>query len=180
MGEDRMKNHDFHKEKSGGEGRPSLTALFSCGCGRINGFGQGGFTLVELLTVSAILGLIMTIAIPSYTKFVYSVKIARAVSEIAALERDIVAYQVDRNVLPDNLSDFGRGGLQDPWGNPYVYLKLPDLAARNDAFSDLNTEFDCYSKGADGLTAVLTNDPVSKDDIVRGGDGAFYGLASNY
>jgi len=175
-----MRNHEFYQVKSGGVcGFPRMvTSPHSPP--PVVGRGQGGFTLIELLVVSAILGMLMTIAIPSYTKFVYTVKITRAVSELAGLERDIVAYQVDRNTLPDSLSDFGRGGLEDPWGNLYVYLKLPlisDGTARNDAFFDLNTEFDCYSKGLDVLTAVLTNDPVSADDVVRGGDGTYYGLA---
>jgi len=175
-----MKNDDISKLSSGGD-YGSLKMQSFPGRGKEADHGQGGFTLVELLTVSAILGLIMAIAIPSYNQFIGTVRITKAVAELSALERDIVAYEVDKGTLPDSLSDFGRDTLLDPWGRPYVYLKLTaPNTARNDAFRDLNEEFDCYSVGADGLTARLTNDPVSRDDVVRGADGAYYGLAAEF
>jgi len=174
-----MKNQDVHKVKWG-RGNGTLPMNLSSHCMvRTVGTGQAGFTLIELLVVSAILGLVMTIAIPSYNKFVQTVRITKAVSEIAGMEREIVAYQVDKNVLPDSLNDLGRAGMLDPWGRPYFYLKIvAPFTARNDAIEDLNTDFDFYSMGFDGLTALLTNDAVSADDVVRGGDGSYYGLAS--
>jgi len=176
-----MKNHDVRNVKSGRGSSASLMDVSPQRSGRVSGIGQRGFTLVELLVISAILGLIMTIAIPSYTKFIGTVRLSKAVSEIATFERDIVAYQVDKNALPDSLNDIGRDALLDPWGRPYVYLKIvAPFTARNNALEDLNTDFDCYSKGVDGLTARLTNDAVSADDVVRGGDGAYYGLASSF
>jgi general secretion pathway protein G len=44
----------------------------------------------------------------------------------------------------------------------------------------LNTDYDLYSKGVDGLSKPKITDPDSLDDVVRGANGAFLGLARNY
>ncbi|MGD9272343.1 MAG: hypothetical protein PVH08_14815, partial [Syntrophobacterales bacterium] len=46
--------------------------------------------------------------------------------------------------------------------------------------SPLNSDYDLYSMGTDGMSApALTND-VSQDDIIRADDGAYTGLAAEY
>jgi len=137
-----------------------------------------GFTLIELIVVTAILGVLALMAIPAYNSYVNSSKIARAAGDIRTMENDITAYLVDRGTLPDNLDDIGRGTLRDPWGNPYEYYNfvvggktpLQDLGLH-----DLNSEFDLYSKGEDGASAADYSDPSSDDDIVRSGDGGYVG-----
>ncbi|MSM40221.1 MAG: prepilin-type N-terminal cleavage/methylation domain-containing protein [Geobacter sp.] len=137
-----------------------------------------GFTLIELIVVTAILGVLALMAIPAYNSYVNSSKIARAEGDIRTMENDITAYLVDRGTLPDNLNDIGRGTLRDPWGNPYEYYNfavggktpLQDLGLH-----DLNSEFDLYSKGPDGASAADYSDPSSADDIVRSGDGGYVG-----
>ncbi len=44
----------------------------------------------------------------------------------------------------------------------------------------LNSDYDLYSCGKDGKSAAPIDDPLSEDDIVRGRDGAYIGLASQY
>lgn len=137
-----------------------------------------GFTLIELIVVTAILGVLALMAIPAYNSYVTSSKNARAEGDIRALENDVTAYLVDRGTLPNSLNDIGRGALRDPWGNPYEYYNfavggktpLQDLGLH-----DLNTEFDLYSKGPDGASASDYSDPTSVDDIVRSGDGGYVG-----
>lgn len=137
-----------------------------------------GFTLIELIVVTAILGVLALMAIPAYNSYVNSSKIARAEGDIRVLENDITAYLVDRGTLPNSLNDIDRGTLRDPWGNPYQYYNivagggtpLQDLALEN-----LNTDFDLYSKGPDGASAADYSDPTSVDDIVRSGDGGYIG-----
>lgn len=138
-----------------------------------------GFTLVELIMVTAILGVLALMVVPAYNSYVNSSKIARAAGDIRTMENDITAYLIDRETLPNSLNDIGRGTLRDPWGNPYEYYNfavggktpLQDLGLH-----DLNSEFDLYSKGPDGASAADYSDPSSVDDIVRSGDGGYVGI----
>jgi general secretion pathway protein G len=44
----------------------------------------------------------------------------------------------------------------------------------------LNTDYDLYSVGADGLSAGPLTAMQSRDDIVRANNGAFVGLGEDY
>ena len=64
---------------------------------------DGGFTLIELLTVVAIVGIVAAIAIPSMQ---YALKRARfnaALSGMGALQKALVAYNVDAGSYPATL-----------------------------------------------------------------------------
>ena len=52
--------------------------------------------------------------------------------------------------------------------------------ARTASSSPLNTDFDLYSLGPDGESALALPAAPSRDDVVRAGDGAYIGLAVNY
>jgi len=138
--------------------------------------GHRGFTLVELLVVSAIIGVLATMVVPSYRYFVLKTQITRAKAEIRSMEKDISAYTLEKGGLPTALTDLGRGVLLDPWKRPYEYSLVP---VRMSA-TPLNTDFDLYSKGPDGASAVLLSDPTSLDDIVRASDGGYVGTAADF
>ena len=44
----------------------------------------------------------------------------------------------------------------------------------------LNSDYDLYSVGEDGLTQKPLNASNARDDIVRANNGAFVGLAEDY
>ena len=44
----------------------------------------------------------------------------------------------------------------------------------------INSDFDLYSSGPDGQSMPTLNATVSRDDIVRAADGAFYGVAASF
>lgn len=53
--------------------------------------------------------------------------------------------------------------------------------ARKDRFLvPINSDFDLYSVGPDGLTQASLANRDSLDDVIRAADGAFYGLAENF
>ena len=166
--------------------------------------------MVEIAIVIAIIGLIAGAAGSSYFEYVRRARIVHAVAEIESIAHILEGLFVDDDFdLPDSLAEIGAGDHLDPWGNPYRYLKiegelppgisslndgLPDVAAppegggqgimgiaRKDRFLvPINSDFDLYSMGADGESRAPLQSPVSRDDIIRAGDGAYIGIAERY
>lgn len=171
------------------QGQCNITDPTGNGCSR-------GFTMVEVLITVMIVGTLSAIAIPSYTNYLYKTRVARAITEIRVLERDIWSYQVDTDNptfelknedLPDNLDAISQGNLLDPWGTPYNYTKfikgqigLDEKMRKCRFFKPLNTDYDLFSNGKDKLSKQGITDPVSYDDIIRANNGLFVGLASEF
>jgi general secretion pathway protein G len=162
-------------EKSGFEGlRHPAVSTNAVPAGNIR-----GFTLVELLIVAAILGVLVTMAVPSYQHYVKAAKIARCRTEIITIDKEINAYFIDKGTLPTSasLAELGQGPLIDPWGRAYRFYNIavgggsPYL---DTATNPLNTDYDLYSLGEDGQTdkELLLSDVHSQDDIIRAYEGA--------
>jgi type II secretion system protein G len=143
-----------------------------------------GFTLIELLMVIAIIACLSVIALSSFSNVQDRARSSRAMSEIRILEKEITAYTTDKAVYPPTLFAFGRANagtpdvstLLDPWKQPYIYTLVP---ARTNGVDEINHDFDIYSKGPDMVSAGGSiND--DEDDIIRGTDGAFVGIAKRY
>lgn len=145
-----------------------------------------GFTLVELIVVSAILGCLAIMAIPTFNSYRESAKVSSCATDIRTLEADINAYALEKGSYPTSLNQLGRGNLRDPWGNPYQYLELANSGGPGyldvDGFSNLNKDFDLYSLGKDAASSqsLSSGNPSSEDDIVRAADGGYVGLGSMY
>lgn len=153
---------------------------------------RSGFTLIEMVTSVTIIALLATIAVPRVTEQIDRARVAKAIGDIRALQADIDGHAAGRgDSLPVSLSAVGRGGFEDPWGNPYVYTVFQTQGggsgesvagqARKDRFLvPLNTRYDLYSKGKDGASQLPLTAGVSQDDVLRANDGGFIGLGSNY
>jgi general secretion pathway protein G len=85
---------------------------------------QRGFSLIELLIVVMLVGLIAALAVPSYEKAVDAARVARAIGDINAIEKDLLVYDAMNGHLPASLAEIGREDLLDPWQHPYVYLNF--------------------------------------------------------
>jgi general secretion pathway protein G len=152
-----------------------------------NGFNKG-FTLIEIMIVIAIIGTLSAIALPNYLKYKNNARIAVAVTDIRMIEKQITLFVFDNaGQLPNSLNDLTTiVTLNDPWGNPYRYLRIGGMPAgevmraarRNMINVPVNDDYDLYSMGKDGQTALSFKVPVSKDDVVRAYEGRYVGLVS--
>jgi general secretion pathway protein G len=143
-----------------------------------------GFTLMELMIVLAIIGILCTIGTLTFQSFAEKARVRKAVSEILSFQTKIKAYAIYDNLLPDSLDDIKGGNMLDPWGNPYQYVNFrddPKVKCRKDRnLHPLNTDFDLYSMGKDGMSEMPLTADVSWDDIIRANDGQYVGRASDY
>ncbi len=143
-----------------------------------------GFTLIELMTVTVVMGTIAGMATAKVNFTLQQARVAKATGDIRAITADILGYQTSSpgKTLPPGLADVDRAGILDPWGRPYVYINFSTGGVpRTDVFGvDLNAEFDLYSSGVDGASATSITAGPSQDDVLLGNDGGFIGRASRF
>lgn len=150
--------------------------------------GRRGMTLIELMAVVTIMGILAGIVGVRAREMRYRAEIVKAMGDINAMQLEIDAYEVSDLPLPVSLDAIGRGWMLDPWGNPYVYAPFPPSkgnappkGARKDRFLvPINSTYDLYSVGRDGASVAPLTAKASRDDIIRGNDGGFIGLGSNF
>ena len=141
-----------------------------------------GFTLIELVVVVTIVGVLASIAIPSFQGMRERAQIVAAIADIGVLSQEPAEFELINNRFPNSLAEAGLGGRLDPWGNPYQYLNHEGAGngpKRKDRFLvPVNTDYDLYSMGPDGRSMAPFTAGQSRDDIVRANNGGFIGLAS--
>ena len=143
---------------------------------------------MELLIVIAGIGILASIAVPSYLSYRMNAKIGKAILEMQLIEFAITNYVDNTGEYPDSLSDIDKDDLTDPWGNPYRYLRLDGgktkgingKRRRDKNANPVNSDYDLYSMGQDGKTAAQFMAKNARDDIVRANDGGYYGLAEEH
>lgn len=143
-----------------------------------------GFTLVELMLTIAIIGILSSIAIPSYQDYTERAKVSQAIIDINAMSATIEHYFSEERTYPDSLADVNLASKLDPWGHPYQYLNLNKNgnggARRDKNLNPLNSDFDLYSIGKDNETRLPITQKFSLDDVLRANDGNFINLAEKY
>jgi general secretion pathway protein G len=144
---------------------------------------EEGYTLLELILVIAIIGLLSSMAIGRYIDILIEVKFKRAIFDLRSLENAITLYSVSHG-LPETLSDLDIMSTVDPWGSPYRYLPI-EGARRGEVRKDrflvpLNSDYDLYSMGPDGMSRPPLTAGASRDDIIRAGNGSYVGPANEF
>ncbi len=143
-----------------------------------------GFTIVEVMLVTLLLGVLASIAAASYQSYRDRVREHSAAEEIAAMSAQISRIPLERRTLPDTLDEAGFSGRLDPWGRPYVYYNVEANgrggARKDKRLNPLNTDFDLYSLGKDGKTKPQISQKDSLDDLIRAGNGRYVGRADGY
>lgn len=146
-----------------------------------------GFGLMELMIVLVIGAMLVTVGVPAYDAYISRAKVAAAVGDMGRISLEIERFRLNNNDrIPLTLAELPMDIPLDPWQRPYDFLNIPAAgpgvgALRKDgALVPLNTDFDLYSRGADGETAPPLSAAMSRDDIVRANNGAYFGLGEDY
>ena len=144
-----------------------------------------GFTFIEILLILVIAGVVVAIAIPSFENYIERARVGETVVDVGAIATKIKQHERTKGALPDGLEDVGYGAKRDPWGRSYEYLNLRNMKGNGKARKDkklapLNSDFDLYSPGRDGLSEASLANKASRDDIVRARDGRFIGTAEEF
>lgn len=143
-----------------------------------------GFTVLELMLAILIVGILAMLAIGQYSNYQERVLVGQAIHDIASISLEIQQMAAFNGRLPVDLAEVGHGGALDPWGNAYVYTDLTgpgNGAARKDRrLNPLNSDFDLFSKGKDGVFKPQISHRDSLDDVIRASDGRFIDLAEKY
>ena len=164
-----------------------------------------GSTFYEVLFVIVIMGVIMSVALPTYTSYREKIRYAEAARDIGIISQRLERFYFTNSRYPEYLVEVG---IQDdhelrvdPWGTPYYYLNKTDVdpdtgvpvAGANGAKPDprtlsngngVNTDYDLFSAGADrGYNpGIFTGGNVesSWDDVIRINNGKFIGTPADY
>lgn len=146
-----------------------------------------GLSLLELMVGLALVGVLMSIAIPGYQRYQDRARAGQAVSEIGQMSLTIERHRTRVGRLPDTLAEVNLDSRSDTWGKAYVYFNFAsfngmgiDPTRRDGNLKPLNTDYDLYSRGKDGQSDRQLTAAASEDDVVRALDGSFIGLARDF
>jgi general secretion pathway protein G len=154
-------------------------------CGMRDRARQRALTLVELLLAITILGVVSTLAYAGYQQYLDKAKIAQAKVDIRTMEASLERYRIANARFPETLAEAGLANKLDPWQHPYQYLNITTAKNRGQVRKDrnlvpINSDYDLYSMGKDGLSKPPLTAKPSRDDVIRANDGGFVGLASDF
>jgi len=146
---------------------------------------HAGFTLIELTLVIAILAILAAFGISYYGDYRDKINVNKTITDILHMGVLIKQFENDNLAFPGSLSDVGAGAMLDPWGNPYQYLNISSVKGKGKLRKDkslnpINSDYDLYSMGKDGMSSTALTAKNSHDDVIRARDGKFVGLASDF
>ena len=123
---------------------------------------NSGFTLIELILVTVIIGILASMVVVTFGGRVLESQVRAAKGDITSVSTAIDLYALDHNDTYPSALDMLTAAVNgkrsyvrdlpiDPWGNPYNYKP---------ATSALAADYDIWSSGPDGI-------PGNEDDVTR-------------
>ncbi len=68
---------------------------------------NAGFTLIELMVVVSIIGILASVAMPQYQKYIYRSEVVEALSMAAHVREDVTAYYIETLIFPKDNKQAG-------------------------------------------------------------------------
>ena len=100
---------------------------------------EGGFTLVELMIVMAIIMILATIAIPIYVRTLQRAKEATLREDLHTMRTAIDSYTIDKEKAPDSLDDLVQAGyLKSIPVDPMTSSNETWITGMSDTMTDIN------------------------------------------
>ena len=101
--------------------------------------GEGGFTLIELMIVMAIIAILATIAIPIYVRTLQRAKEATLKEDLHTMRTAIDSYTVDKEKAPESLDDLVQAGyLKSIPVDPVTSSSETWITSQSDILTDIN------------------------------------------
>ncbi len=100
-----------------------------------------GFTLIEILVVTGVIGILLGIAVPAYNEYREKAKIAEAKQVLKDIERAIIALAIDTGFWPDN-EPIGKEGSSESYD-----LNKPKAGLTNNDDDDFDNWNGPYIEG---------------------------------
>jgi general secretion pathway protein G len=113
--------------------------MVGIGAMRVRKSGDGGFTLVELMIVMAIIMILATIAIPIYVRTLQRAKEATLREDLHTMRTAIDSYTVDKEKAPETLDDLVQAGyLKSIPVDPITSSSDTWITNQSDTMTDIN------------------------------------------
>lgn len=139
------------------------------------------------MITSAIVAVLSAIAIPMYSDYALQSSQADAIATMMEIDLAVNRHFSNNFSYPDSLDEIGFGDEVDPWGNAFGYLKIEGAAKgvkgkvrKDKSLNPINSDFDLYSSGPDGISKGPLTAKPSHDDLVRASNGSFFGVAVDF
>lgn len=101
--------------------------------------GDGGFTLIELIIVMAIIAILISIAVPIYANMVRRAKEAVLQEDLHTMRTAIDSYTIDKQKAPQSLDDLVQAGyLKSIPVDPMTSRNDTWITSESDTMTDIN------------------------------------------
>lgn len=97
---------------------------------------QDGFTLIELMITIAILGILLTIAIPAYMDYAVRAKVSEGLMAASSLKTAVAEHRISMGAYPTGNADLGLPA--DGVDNPSKYVSNLSVGANGVITVDIN------------------------------------------